>query len=53
MMLVGVSLGLGRFGIPLELHDSTINNRSAEGTWPHIRAHASRSLLEWVPCCVT
>jgi hypothetical protein len=44
MMLVGVSLGLGRFGIPLELHDSTINNRSAEGTWPHIRARTPPAL---------
>jgi hypothetical protein len=32
------SLGLGRLEFHLELHDSTINNRSAEGTWPHIRA---------------
>lgn len=39
------SLGLGRSGIPPELDDSTSNNRSAEGTWPHIRAaHASRSV---------
>jgi len=37
------SFGLGRSGIPSQV-DSASNNRSAEGTWPHIRAHVSRSL---------
>ena len=46
MMLVRVSVSADP-EFRLQLDYSTSNNRSAEGTWPHISARARLPLLPW------